>query len=111
MTQTVLADPNLPTIDIDALLSIVVDLVEYKQEITSDEILEYLISNDLIAEGLSYIADSDTYHKTITAVDPIVSAINKRLGMDIGLTDIHQHQINYRKYKNDHLYLEFIKST
>ena len=96
-----LQHPEYPTVDQDALLSSLIDLLSYRSELTNEEVFDYLLANDLLGDRLEIgIIGSMCF-----SVEPIIEVVRETVQAHITENDNLGYTTDYKQRRKDCVFL------
>ena len=96
-----LSHPEYPTIDQDALLSSLIDLLNYRSELSNEEVFDYLLANDLLGNRL----EISIIGSICFSVEPIIEIIRVMVQNHITESDNLGYITDYKQRRKDCVFL------
>lgn len=96
-----LQHPEYPTIDQDALLSSLIDLLSYRSELSNEEVFDYLLANDLLGDRL----DIGIIGSICFSVEPIIEVVREMVQSHITENDNLGYVTDYKQRRKDCVFL------
>jgi len=95
-----LENPNgFPTIDIDALLSVVIEMFMLNSNLDTDRAVDYLLKSEIVSGR--YELEGEDYFRLDSLLSMLVSSVKNKIN-ELGLYEAHQAAYEYHsRRKND----------